>query len=76
MSTKSQNEMILAHLKKGGALTPLQALSKFGSMRLGARILDLRLAGHNITSKLIRVSGRDGFKRVAQYRLVRGKGSV
>ena len=37
---KSQNERILAHLKKGKKITPLDALEKFGCFRLAARISD------------------------------------
>ena len=71
MSTKTQNEMILDHLKQGGTITSLEALRKFGVLRLSGRVLDLRWAGHNITSTMVKVQGRDGWKRVAQYRLVR-----
>jgi Helix-turn-helix domain len=38
----SQTQRILAYLKKGRAITPLQALAKFQCFRLGARIWDIR----------------------------------
>jgi hypothetical protein len=38
----SQNKQIIKHLMGGGKITPLEALNKFGSLRLSARIFDLR----------------------------------
>ena len=67
MSAQSQTTAILAHLKAGHTLTALEALELFGCMRVGARILELREAGHDIrTDMIVLPSG----KRVAQYRLV------
>lgn len=49
---ESQNKMILAHLKNHrGGITPLDALSNYGCMRLSARISDLRHEGYAITSE-------------------------
>ena len=42
----SQN--ILEWLTNGHTLTPLEALKRFGCLRLSARIHDLRAAGHDI----------------------------
>ena len=70
---KSQNELILKFLQthKTG-ITPLQALEKFGSLRLSSRIYDLREAGYKIMTNRIDVKDRNGeIKSVAQYRLVR-----
>jgi len=44
----TQNDMILAHLKSGRDLTPLDALRDYGCFRLAARIGELREAGHKI----------------------------
>ena len=63
----TQNEAILAALKKGKRLTPLDALCEFGCNRLAARILDLRQAGHDIRSQMV----KRGIKQVASYWLVR-----
>lgn len=63
----SQDDMVLAHLKRGRTLTPLEALDRFNCFRLGARIHTLKGLGHDINSTLIRV----GDKRVAQYSLAR-----
>lgn len=47
----------------GRALTPLDALDKFGCFRLGARIWDLRQNGHAIEAQLIERNG----KRFCEY---------
>ena len=39
---KTQNQQIEAYLKSGKKITPLTALRNFGSLRLGARIFQLR----------------------------------
>lgn len=64
MNIDSQRLKILAYLKRGHVLTPIEALHKFGSLRLAARICELRESGHNIGTEVIRV--RNG-KRVACY---------
>ena len=68
----SQCKKILRYMethKKG--ITPLQAMEKFGCMRLSGRIHDLREMGYNISSDLVEVKNRYGETcRVSQYRLV------
>jgi hypothetical protein len=59
----SQNKQILSYLQKGGKITPLQALNKFGCFRLASRISDLCKDGHVIDRKMVVRNG----KRVAQY---------
>jgi len=59
----SQATRILAHLKAGKKLTPLQALQKFGCLRLSGRVLELRQAGYQIKTRLV----RKGRSRVAEY---------
>lgn len=61
----SQTAEILKALKKGKKLTPLEALDKFGAFRLGARILELRQAGYDIKTRMV----RKGRARVAEYSL-------
>ena len=64
--------MILKHLKthKRG-LTAMQALDKFGCMRLASRISDLRKIGYVISREMIAVKDRNGDVRyVANYKLV------
>lgn len=63
----SQKTRILTYLKTGKAITPLAALRLFGCFRLGARVWELRQAGHNI----VKGWEEDGHKRWARYRLAR-----
>lgn len=44
----NQCTLILTHLQMGKTLTQKDAIRLFGCYRLGARIMDLRQAGHNI----------------------------
>ena len=48
MSRISQCDSILAALKRGQVITPLDAMQDFNCMRLAARINDLRAMGHEI----------------------------
>lgn len=61
----SQSEAILADLRKGKKLTPLEALREYGCFRLGARIFDLRKDGHPIKSE--RVTDPKTNKSYARY---------
>ena len=64
----SQKADILAALKRGETLTPIDAEQRFGCMRLAARICKLKKEGWNITSDdLTLPSG----KIVAAYSLPR-----
>lgn len=62
----TQNAQILAHLKAGKRITPLDALREYGCFRLGARIFELKAEGHNILKEMIET---DSGKRVAEYRM-------
>ena len=62
----SQNSLVLGHLAKGRTLTPLQALAKFGAMRLGARVYELKRRGHKIKSEIVTLANG---KKVAEYRM-------
>jgi hypothetical protein len=42
---ENQNLMVLAHLKTGKELTPLEALNDYGCFRLAARIYELKRRG-------------------------------
>ncbi len=63
----SQKDQILQFLKTKRQLTPLEALKRFGTLRLSGRILELRQDGHRIETTMIEV-GHD--KRVASYILI------
>ena len=61
----SQNDAVLAWLKAGHSLTPLEALERFRCLRLAARVADLRLAGYRIETTI----RRQGRKFHAEYQL-------
>ncbi|POY44073.1 hypothetical protein C3007_07075 [Avibacterium gallinarum] len=52
--SQSQCNKILAYLKTGKKITALEALNRFGCMRLSARILDLREQGYPITDEMMK----------------------
>ena len=70
MATKieSQNKQIKAWLESGKSLTPLEAINLFNSLRLGARVFDLKNDyGMNIKTEMVEENG----KRFARYSLAR-----
>jgi hypothetical protein len=60
----SQTQQVLDWLDSGMSLTPLEALQRFGTLRLAALIHTLRDEGHQIVTE--RVELPNG-KRVARY---------
>jgi len=64
-TTESQNKWILKYLQSGATINPITALQLFGSLRLSARINDLRNDGHNIKTEMV----YNGRKRWANYNL-------
>lgn len=70
----TQREMIAEHLKIHRTITPLEAMNKYGVMRLSGIIFVLKDEGYNIVTDLIEVKDRFGKKKhVAKYRLIGGK---
>lgn len=65
---QSQEQLILAHLKSGKSITPLEALNLYHCLRLGGRIFDLKKRGHKIEKRMVETSGG---AHVACYRLER-----
>ncbi len=65
--TASQNDMILAALKQGRALTLKEAWDDFECGRLAARIHELKALGHDIIAE--DVHDRRTGKRYARYKL-------
>jgi len=63
----TQAQQIYEYLKAGNTLTPLEALQKFGCLRLAARIADLRKQGHIIWTNTITVNN----KTFAAYKLTK-----
>ena len=66
MPALTQNQRILDYLKSGKTLTPLEALNKFGCLRLSARIFNLREQGNAIITKNVTRKG----KTFAEYSLL------
>ena len=66
-TAKTQNARILAHLKRYGKITQIQASAMF-IMRLAARVFDLRKMGVNIICRMVK--SRFGTARVAEYALI------
>ena len=66
--TDSQTQHVLDYLQQGFALTPLEALHRFGSLRLAAIVWTLRDEGHDIITE--RIALPNG-KKVARYSLNR-----
>lgn len=66
----NQNQQILAHLKTGKSITPMEALHEYGCFRLAGRIYDLRLKGWPITCDRLDVG--EG-RQVGHYYLVNDK---
>ena len=65
-----QEERVLKYLRDFGSITPLQALEDLGVMRLGARIYDLKKAGHPISRRMVTRKNRYGESvSFAEYRL-------
>lgn len=65
-TSATQKAQVRAWLLQGNHLTPLEALRRFGSLRLSAIIFDLREEGLPVITEKLQVSPR---KRVADYYL-------
>ena len=64
----TQKEKVLRHLQTYGSITPLEAWSEYGIMRLGARIADIEADGIKIEHGRISVKNRFGEKvSVSRY---------
>tara|TARA_Y100001937_G_scaffold31018_3_gene44501 strand:- start:38572 stop:38778 length:207 start_codon:yes stop_codon:yes gene_type:complete len=53
----SKQEKVLTHLQVHGSITPLEALEKYGSFRLGALIFNLRKQGYDIETSIVPKKG-------------------
>ena len=66
----TQSQRILKYLRDFGSITPLEAMQDLGVMRLGARIYDLKKAGHPISRRMVTIKNRYGESvSFAEYRL-------
>lgn len=57
---KSQYDVVLEHLKSGKELSQLEATQKYGILRLGAIIFNLRKDGYSISTKIEHTPNRYG----------------
>lgn len=68
----SQNTLILKHLQSGKTLTPIDALNLFGSLRLGARIKNIRDDGYKVVTEMISQGGKT-FARYSMPEFIKWK---
>jgi len=62
----SQEQQILKDLEKGKRITALDALHNYGCLRLAARILEIKNAGHKVAKEMVKKNG----KTFASYSMV------
>ena len=65
----TQKEKVATYLKSGKSLTPIQALTKFGTLRLAAIIFRLKAEGLKIKTEILNVGTKKKPKNVAKYSL-------
>lgn len=66
----TQCEEILEYMRENGSITPLEALSEIGCMRLASRISELKEAGVKISKTRVPFKTRYGRKSgYAKYKL-------
>ncbi len=70
-TSASQTKRILAYLKDGNTITPMEALKKFSCFRLGARIAEIsEIVGYKLPRKRVQVPNAEGKEVwVMQYSL-------
>ena len=73
MSNDSQRAAIARHLKAGKSVTALDALEKWGCLRLSGRIYELKKQGVKILSYPLKVGRGDKKKIVSCYYAIRGR---
>ena len=61
----TQTERIFEHMKSGRAISPLEALNRYGCFRLGARIHDIKKLGWFVKTETVYSDG----KHFASYSL-------
>lgn len=59
----TQTQRIRRHLLRHNSITPLQALNRYGCLRLAARIWELKKAGFSVVKHMV----RRGEKSFAKY---------
>lgn len=70
-SSISQTRAVLAYMREGNAITPLEALNKFGSLRLSAIIKNIeKIVGFPPPRGYVTVEGRDAQGRPCKKRVM------
>lgn len=69
----TQCERVLHYMEDFGTINPMQAIQDLGCYRLGARIWDLRHAGHPISRRM--VSGKNRYGDSVSY-IITPAGSI
>ena len=62
-ASKSQTDRILDWMLEGNAITPIDALNRFGSFRLGARIAEIKARGYLVYSEFVTGDNGKKFKK-------------
>ena len=62
----SQVGKVLAYIRTHGSIGDMEAFNELGIRRLAARVKDLRSAGHDIQTEMVKTNGG---ARVARYSL-------
>ena len=71
MDKKSQYSVILSVLESGQEISQLEATKKYGILRLGAIIFNLRKNGYNILTRKVSKPNRYGnISNYAVYKLI------
>lgn len=74
MTKETQCAAIREHLARHGSITPMEALTLYGCMRLGARVWDLKRQGVAIRTRMeTRRNGAGEYKRFARYEMEDGE---
>ena len=73
----SQYEVVLKHLKEGKELSQLEATKKYGILRLGAIIFNMRRDGYNILTRMESKPNRYGHtSNYAVYKMIKENKNV
>lgn len=54
----SQEKQILKDLEKGKKITALDAFKRYNCLRLAARILEIKNAGYNVKTNMVKKNGK------------------
>lgn len=68
----TQNQRLIEYMTEHGSITPLEAMTELGIMRLASRISDIKAMGYIIDSEMITVKNRFGEDcTVKQYKILK-----